>query len=378
MALLLDTYRPVMVKIETSGGPDEFCRSEGSGFIVGSKDDRTFIVSAGHVIPNHADCTDLMEVIARPSFDTSLEVALTLEQSTANDLALLSASTADLIGARPDAQLANPRPPFCAASFGTGAKPVDPLVFIGYFPGEADPLPYRGNIETLSADGRQRIQGLVNKGISGGPVLNLQGQIIGLVRERVEVDNYGNQVWGKAFITPISVVKADLGTDNLRPAGNSCLARTGPAAGWIAYAANPVKVQKYSFRSTHQVSQTLTSQNQGSGSDLAAYLLDQAMGRNPPPLRYPKQFEQRFAASPGFSFTRIVKSEVLSHNRPSEPIPTTACATPDDCITISPDRKEIVVRFRLYSGPIIDQTRGWLEMIVVADQCRETAAFACT
>ena len=81
---------------------------------------------------------------------------------------------------------------------------VEPTVSVGIIPAKRD-------------DGLQTDASL-NPGNSGGPLLNMYGQAIGVVVSRVEADSSGRPISGIGFAIPINEVKTELG-DQVSPSG---------------------------------------------------------------------------------------------------------------------------------------------------------------
>lgn len=362
-------YQSQLVKIETSGGPDLLCRSEGTGFVVGRSGPSFLILTAAHVIPDAPECAGSLEIIGRWAMRPDVELPLTVLSRSGQDVAIL----------RGELGAAGPMPGYlgglCDPHFGRPGAPIDSVVFIGYFPGDLTPLPYDGHIETNPSpdDVRQRIQGSVNRGLSGGPVINHSGLVVGMMRERIDTDIYGESVVGKAYITPVTVLQRELASVSVESVSPvQCSARLGsryydwnPGHFFFAWDRDfppiVVPLQVSEINADHQPAPT---------SDILDWSRRRLLGQNPSPLRYPKTYERRFSPQPGYRFDRVLETRVLSHNRPAELLPTSACLTRDDCIYVAADGSELVIRFRLWSGPIIDQTRGWLDMIILTEQTR--------
>lgn len=352
-----DVFRPGLVKIETSGGPDQPCRSEGSGFVIGRDATRVLILTAAHVIPNAPECRDAMVVEGRPALRPSDTVELQVLMRSADDIAVLGAEINAFRGALPDLRQV------CTPVFGTPIVPISALIYMGYFPGDQMPLPYDGLIETSveQEPTRQRMRASVNKVVSGSPVIDLTGRVVGMVRERIEEDDYGNVVVNKAYMTPVTVLSSELASIARQSvSGWSCSEEARPVSP-VAEPSVIVPIQLAEMNDAHR---------NASFAEMLAWAQAAAAGKDPPPLRYERRYERRFDPQPGYRFRRIVDARVLSHSRPDEPLPTTTCATPQDCIRIEQDGRQLVVNFRLWSGPSVDRTRGWIDMIIRSEQVR--------
>ncbi len=73
-----------------------------------------------------------------------------------------------------------------------------------------EPTVSRGII-SAKRDGRLQTDASVNPGNSGGPLLDMFGQAIGVVVSRVEESSSGRPIMGKGFAIPINEVKAEQG-----------------------------------------------------------------------------------------------------------------------------------------------------------------------
>ena len=73
-------------------------------------------------------------------------------------------------------------------------------------------------IISAKRDARLQTDASLNPGNSGGPLLNMFGQVIGVVVSRVEADSAGRPISGIGFAIPINEVKMELG-GQVSPAG---------------------------------------------------------------------------------------------------------------------------------------------------------------
>ena len=73
-------------------------------------------------------------------------------------------------------------------------------------------------IISAKRDDRLQTDASLNPGNSGGPLLNIFGQVIGVVVSRVETDGSGRPISGIGFAIPINEVKTELG-GQVSPAG---------------------------------------------------------------------------------------------------------------------------------------------------------------
>ena len=73
-------------------------------------------------------------------------------------------------------------------------------------------------IISAKRDDRLQTDASLNPGNSGGPLLNMYGQVIGVVVSRVEEDSAGRPISGIGFAIPINEVKTELG-GQVSPAG---------------------------------------------------------------------------------------------------------------------------------------------------------------
>lgn len=357
--------RNALVKIETEGGPDKNCRSEGSGFVVAADQNLLTIASAAHVVPSHPDCAGKMHVFGRFPENVEPQIELNVLFRTPYDFVLMQAdlkAISDQLGLNPAV---------CRIALGAGGKPADQLIFIGYFPGDTLPNAYSGFIETeIDASGtRQRICGGVNKGVSGGPVVGQEGSVIGLMRERLTQDVNGNEVVGKGIVLPVTKFQAEI-ESRFNP-NRAPLCLDADVADFGAGTNVQEAILPSSITVPHHVSDLRDDYQTAPASDLARFALETVLNQEPDPLRYPRSYEKHFDAEPGFIFKAVSDIRLLSHNRPQEPLPTTDCSHPDDCIKFSADKRSMIVRYRLFSGPAgIDQTRGWIDLIINTQQVR--------
>ncbi len=345
-----------MVKIETSGGPDKPCKSEGSGFIISTTTEKIVIATAKHVIPSASVCVGKMDVIGRFVSDPSVEIPLTIEALGTSDLAFLSVANGATKTGLGTAHLA------CRLMLGTTAVPLEQLLMLGYFPGDRKPLPKAGYIENEpdEAGTRQPICGTINKGMSGGPVVDRRGLVLGLMRDRMDEDDYDNPVFEKGNILPVRRISDELSKILPPPVGELCYEGSLPAE--IASETSQITIP-------YQLSEIRDDHDSAPLQDIVKWAIDALFGRNPPPLRYANSYRREFNAIAGYKITSIKETLVVSHNFPSEPLPTADCTSPEDCIRISQDGRRLIVDFRLWSGPsLLDQTRGWLDMTIVTEQ----------
>ena len=75
-------------------------------------------------------------------------------------------------------------------------------------------------IISAKRDDRLQTDASLNPGNSGGPLLDMYGQVIGVVVSRVETDGSGRPISGIGFAIPINEVKTELG-GQVSPAGRA-------------------------------------------------------------------------------------------------------------------------------------------------------------
>lgn len=367
--VLLEKVKHGIVKLETVGGPDEFCRSEGTGFILSVDQEGVLIATASHIWPDDPRCKAGVQLFARFPQSPTILVELKLVDKSAIDLALYRATSKDIKEAVGLSPLA------CQLLLGTHLSPIDQIVFFGYFPGDTkQALPYSGRIEDEPIKGayKQRICGAIDKGTSGGPAFGSRGNVIGIIKERLERDIYGNPVVSKGWIIP---------ADDARTAFSSHLGTTGASSKYCtdgggydfskpAVAEAIMKLPK-SIEVPYHLSEIRSDHDPLTLDDIRKWMASRIAGEPLEPIRYPKTYSQNFAAIDGYLFEGVSGVDVISRNRPSEAIPSIECKTKEDCIKFSPDRRSMNVVFRLWSGPKnIDETRGWIDMVIKTRQVK--------
>lgn len=171
-------------------------RIVGSGVIV---DERGYIVTNAHVI---ADSDSLKVVLANGQ-----EVSATMiVANTALDLALLAAKTDELVaGAWGDSSKVRLGQPVLAIGSALGDFPNS--VTMGIVSGlnralALDEYVVYGLIQTDAA---------INQGNSGGPLINLEGEIVGINTFIIREDHNQEVAQGIGFAIPASSIKAWLG-----------------------------------------------------------------------------------------------------------------------------------------------------------------------
>lgn len=367
-------YRDAVVKIETSGGPDRYCVSAGSGFLVGTKGNLLAIVSAAHVIPTHPECKGKLTITARFPQKPTATFELQERERTPQDIVLLSA---DLKKVEP--LLGKPLE-LCQTILGNAGSPVEPLVFLGYYDRDIDPTPYAGHIETkYDGSSRQRICGTANNTISGAPVFDGDGKIIGMMRERIERDSFDNPVVGKAWIVPVNTVQDLLNRWGLVPIKKRCGIETASFqptkvfGDLISALLGPMMLEKRISQITvpYQISDIRNDFEPAPPGAIARWRAARERDPNTPPLRFARTYEKRFVAEPGFRIDAVREVRVVSRSLPPDPLPSAQCDSLDDCIRVSEDRRSLIVNYRLWSGARdIDNSRGWIDLIVNTLQSR--------
>ena len=351
-------YEPVLIKIQTDGIPQDRCQAEGTGFVVGQKDGRSYIVTASHVLVSLNPSCKETQIVGRPSWEPDTEIPLRVELNKPTDVALLSTSWEGLEDRSGLTRL-------CSTPLGQDQVPIARLIYLGYFSDDLTALPGWGRIETNvnAAEFRQRIGALVDHGLSGGPIFDQSGNLIGIMRERLEKDAAGNQVSGRAFITPVGVVQHELKGAALKAGGSrECIPAYESEQSSILGRLGSTFNKPAPIISTYQISRVATQKRLAS---LFAFALPHREGLS----RRPVQFEERFSAAAGYKFERVLQIKILGHNLPTDPVPTVECADPDSCIKVSEDGKSLIARYKLWTGINGDnRDAGSLDMLIVAEQ----------
>jgi len=174
----------------------------GSGFIFAETDDYVFIATNYHVIEDAA--------IIRISLDDNEEVHARVVGTDPNtDLAVIASSKADLAGKGI---------PFTIAKLGDSdvLRMGDPVVAIGNAMGEGQTVTM-GIVSALNLqitidnpNNRRRLNldvlqtdAAVNRGNSGGPLINQHGEVIGIVTAKL----FGTNIEGMGYALPISDIE---------------------------------------------------------------------------------------------------------------------------------------------------------------------------
>jgi S1-C subfamily serine protease len=171
-------------------------RIVGSGVIV---DERGYIVTNAHVIAD----SDSLEVVLANGQEVS---ATMIVANTALDLALLATKTDELVaGAWGDSSKVRLGQPVLAIGSALGDFPNS--VTMGIVSGlnralALDEYVVYGLIQTDAA---------INQGNSGGPLINLEGEIVGINTFIIREDHNQEVAQGIGFAIPASSIKAWLG-----------------------------------------------------------------------------------------------------------------------------------------------------------------------
>ena len=91
-------------------------------------------------------------------------------------------------------------------------------------------------IISAKRQGRLQTDAALNPGNSGGPLLNILGQVAGVVVSRAETDSTGRPVTGIGFAIPINSVKTGLGG---QVSGRGQLVPTPPPTGFPVIGPTP-------------------------------------------------------------------------------------------------------------------------------------------
>ena len=180
---------PSVALISTSSG-------SGTGFVI---NENGLVVTNKHVVEGH------MRVSVRMATGSEYQGSVAKRHPTI-DLAYISI----------DAQQT-----FTPIAIGDSdeVRVGDEVIVIGFPLGStlgSEPTVSRGII-SAKRDGSLQTDAALNPGNSGGPLLNMFGQVVGVVVSRVEEDS-GRPISGIGFAIPVNELKAELG-EQVSPAG---------------------------------------------------------------------------------------------------------------------------------------------------------------
>lgn len=290
--------------------PDGTLQSEsGTGFVVSGDG---LVVTASHVIPDTAPGDHL---IIGGSLGPDTTTAPTLQLKLVTRSGKVDAATMRFV-----------HPPANLRAVGLRSappKPGEPLFVLGYPLGLPQTHILDGTVSSLDHDDITT-NALVNKGNSGGPVLDKHGCVIGVIYSGIE-SNEGGAVSGIKFAVPLSSIR-----DLLPATPTQTHASISPAD--VIHVSDKLS----RMQETHAL-----------GGDTVTH------------------YDDAIPARPGFVIEEIESIEKNSLNPPALPYPVPQ---------ISADGSKLLLSYSLLSGPIWDQRRGWIDMIIHSRQRKVGAA----
>lgn len=356
-----------VVKLETAGqGPE--CTGGGTGFFV---TELGHVLTAGHVIPK--DCQDMRISGQTVGLQKTFELAV-VEPRSSLDVVLLKPT--DDIGKTPQLKL---------------VRPIDDpkkfklkrVTIASFYKELPEPTLTSARVDSTIILGEEHKWALcavaANPGRSGSPVILDDGSVVAVFIERP-----GDQYQDIARVIPIAEVN-----DIPIIQGTNATVIVDFGSGFddpldLKAAPQPVL---YEFTISETTSRHPSPfQTQGrylvmdgafvpasnkTDFEIAASVLAGAQ------MRFAEQYEETFAAFPGYKFDtdQPVRIYPVSHAPTAAPLPDRVCSTKTDtdCYQFSDEGKKLTVRFRLFAGPVGDQTRGWLSASVATRQIPVTS-----
>jgi hypothetical protein len=273
--------------------------TSGSGFIV-NRDG--FVMTAAHVVAGGVGLDVLVtgSPASRYGSHESMEVIF---ENTSLDVAVLRFRNTSVL-----------RMPVTLGDSWTVSDTA--TIYVLGFPGNEEWFHTEGKLAGKGPKGSWNTTVSLNPGMSGGPVFDVEGKVVGMA-------------WGGASgmiginrILPISLL-----TDPLKFAG------VNAAEGGIATASIPPLEVKYAFQKTQS---TLLG-----------------------PTAASRAYIEEFVAKEGHRISdfRIVTKSANNASSPQ--------------VSVSPDGRRATVKYELRSGPIFDQWRGWIDAEIVTKQTKE-------
>jgi len=269
-----------------------------------------YVLTADHVVAAGSDI-DVKIAGASESREAQLESLELLFENAQLDVALLKFKNTAL--PRKSVKVGNPW------ALDDGAK-----IYVLGFPGQEEWFSDAGTLSARSGPKGSWLTSMnLDAGTSGGPVFNQSGEVVAFV-------------WG--------------GANKLVSNGNA-------AAMHGLNRAIPVNLVG-EFLSAAGVASPTTRM----AFDEVTYKIDETLNSAMNVAPTTKAFEKVFAAKPGYV---IVDQQLISKS---------ATKVSDVSTSIAPDGKSMKVAYKLTSGPLYDQWRGWLEADVITKQVRSEAA----
>jgi hypothetical protein len=271
----------------------------GTGFLVNGEG---YVLTAAHVVGSGAGFQiDIRGGIG--SREAVLEGMEVLYENTNADVAVLRFKNSSI--RRPSVQLGDP-----------WAVAGDAVLYAMGFPGREEWFHTEGKMAGRGPKGSWNTTLVLNPGMSGGPIFDVNGKVVAMVWGGVPDQG----IYGINRVIPINVL-----SDALRIAGALPLLK----------AAMPERLVEVAYK---------IEETKNSDLKMESTIKDYALV---------------FNAKPGFKIVDAVYVEKSANNS----------TKPD--IDLSEDKKSIKVTFNIKSGPLYDQYRGWLSADILTRQARE-------
>ena len=296
----------LLLKISWKTPAGEFKQDFGSGFVVSNDGN---VLTASHLIPKSIPDNELLIEGGLGEHPSGLEIRLSLvKRSSACDCALLkiSGKNNDFHGLLV--------PKTAAPSIG------ERFWILGHPLGSKDLDLLDGLLRGVDSDTHLwKTNALVNPGNSGGPVCDDQGNVVGMVVQGVHslLGQPDTRISGLNFAIPAAFFY-DLAPQSLKPTQN----KVPQMPSEIFY----------------------------------SYQLSEENNEHPVQFGdFRKHFTKEFKALDGYRFDSVLSTEERSLNPPGDHYPVPS---------FSADKSVMVLDFNLTSGPVYDQRRGWIEMVI--------------
>lgn len=283
---------------------------DGTGFVISRSG---YVLTASHVIPDDAKYKTLIVggTLGPATADAKPSRLELVKRSDSYDVALLRFIT--------------PPPALTVLPLRRSAAKVGELLFVlGYPLGLPDAHFLDGRVGAVAQDAITT-NALVDKGNSGGPVVDARGCVIGIVYGAI-TSREGQPVNGIKFAVPVLSISGILPPDV-----SSTVAKGPTQASDIIHVSDALS----RTQEDHALADTVRS------------------------------YHDVIPARDGFVIEAIEGVGHESLNPPSLQFPTPI---------ISPDKKSMSFDYSLVSGPIYDQRRGWIDMTIGTRQRRVGAA----